>query len=427
MSAPWSARRDILIGLACLTLLLGGFGGWATLARITGAVIAEGRVEVAQNRQIVQHLEGGVVSALRVAEGDTVEAGQLLIQLDDSAMASERDIITAQLNEVIARRARLEAERDGRTTIDMPVRDAALQGGGADIAPMLALQSRLLDARRITREGARAQLEKRGAQIADQIAGLAAQRRSLSTQAALIAREKASQTILRNKGLTQESRLLAIQREEARLAGALGEVAAQIAQAEGRGTEITLEMLRLDAAYREEAITALDPLQARELELRARREALARRMHALSIGAPVRGVVHGLQVFAPGAVLRPAQPLLHIVPQDSPVIISARLRNTDIDLVHAGQPVRIRLPALDQQTTPEMDGRIARISPDIFIDEVTGQSHYTLRIIQTGERPPGAELLPGMPAQILIRTGDRSPLSLLVKPLTDYFARALRG
>ncbi len=431
MTNVWSARRPIAIGLIGLFLLVGGFGTWAACAGIAGAVIADGQVEVAQNRQVVQHLDGGVVASINVAEGDRVKVGQVLIRLDSSQLASELTIVENQLFEMIARRGRLEAERDGGETI---VFDPLLQevaDSHAVAQQLMDGQARLLDARRTTTNSEREQLKKRRAQVGDQIDGLTAQRDSLRIQADLIAQERSGQQILRDKGLTQVSRLLALQREEARLGGALGDLAAQTAQADGRMTEIDIELLRLEASLREEAIRALRDLHYRELELRERRAALASRLSRLNITAPVSGVVYGLEIFAPRSVLSPAQPALFIVPQDRPLVISARVRTTDIDLVFPGQKVTLRFSALDRRTTPELTGDVRQISADAFQDDATRNSFYRVRVTlpeaQLARLPEGAQLVPGMPVEVFFRTGDRTPIAFLVKPLTDYFARAFRS
>jgi len=427
----WPARRPIIIGMIGLSFLVGGFGTWATFAGIAGAVIAGGQIEVEQNRQIIQHPDGGVVSTIDVAEGDRVEVGQVLIRLDPMELASELTIVENQLFEMIARRGRLEAERDGGATI---VFDPLLQEIAASRAEALELmdgQARLLEARRTTSQNEREQLNKRRLQIGDQIGGLAAQQKSLRRQAELIAEERAGQQILRDKGLTQTSRLLALQREEASLGGTLGDLIAQTAQAEGRQTEIDIELLKLDASLREEAITTLRDLQYRELELREKRHALSSRLNRLDITSPVSGVVYGLEVFAPRSVLRPAQPALYIVPQDRPLVISARVRTTDIDLVFPGQEVTLRFSALDQRTTPELLGDVRQISPDAFEDEATRDTYYRVRITlsktQLARLPDGVTLVPGMPVEVFFQTGDRTPIAFLVKPLSDYFARAFRS
>ena len=435
LHAPWPARRETLIGIALLVVLIAGFGGWATLSTITGAVIAQGRVEVAQNRQVVQHPEGGVVADIVVAEGDSVRAGQVLIRLDPAPLRAQRAIVDARLAGALALRARLEAEHAGShsgASVGASTGAARIAADFADLAGMAQLaplQALLLDARRGARQGARAQLQSQRRQIDQELVGLAAQHRALAVQSALIDAEITAQQVLRDKGLTQESRLLALRREAARLAGALGEVTAQTAHAEARAADTALEQARRDAAHHEEVASALADIAAQEVELRAQRAALTDRLAALDIRAPVSGIVHGLEVFAPRAVLGPAQPLLHIVPQDGPVIVTARLRSVDGALVHPGQRVTLRLTALDRRSTPEAGGTIARVSPDTFMDDATRRSFYALRITpdQGGAEGASTALRPGMPVEILIRTGERTPLSLLTKPLTDYFTRALRG
>lgn len=427
----WSARRPLLIGSLALLLLVAGFGGWATLTNIAGAVIAHGQIEVDQNRQVVQHPDGGVVSAILVEEGQSVAAGDTLIRLDATLLQSQLTITENQLFELMARRGRLVAERDG---IEQIVFDPLLIEAAAhrpDAADLMEGQRRLLSARADTVRSETSQLGKRRAQIGDQIAGIAAQQASLSEQIALIAEERTSQQILLDKGLAQTSRLLALKREQARLTGTLGDLVAQKAQAEGRMTEIDIELVKLGAQRREEAITTLRDLQYRELELREKRASLSEQLSRLDIVSPVAGVVYGLQVFAPRSVLRAADPALHIIPQDRPLIITAKVNPTDIDQLHPGQDVILRFSALDQRRTPELIGQVERISADAFRDDATQMSYYRTRITigeaQRARLPDDVTLVPGMPVEAFIRTGDMTPIAYLTKPLTDYFARAFRG
>lgn len=429
--ADWSARRPLAMGLIALALLLGGTWAWAGTARLAGAIIAAGEVAVAQNRQIVQHPDGGVVDAIFAREGDRVAVGDVLLHLDPARLASQLTIAETQLIELMARRGRLEAERDERAEIAF---DPLLHDIGQDrpiAATLMAGQRRLLAARVETAGSETRQLGKRRGQITDQIAGITAQEAALGTQAALIAEERVTQRSLLDRGLTQASRLSALRREEARITGTLGELAAQKAQAESRITETEIELLKLRARRREEAITTLRDLHYRELELRERRAALQDRLTRLDIVAPIAGVIYDLRVFGPRAVLSPAEPILYIVPQDRPLVVSARVPADDIDLLHPGQDVILRLPALDRRTTPELSGRVAQISPDVFRDERTGGSFYRARVtLGRDERrrlAGGTALVPGMPVEVFFRTGDMTPLAYLVKPLSDYFARAFRG
>lgn len=430
MSGLYTPKRPIFVGLFALLLLVGGFGTWSAFANIAGAVISGGQVEVDQNRQIVQHPDGGVVGSIEVGEGDMVEAGDVLVRLDQTTLASQLNIAESQLFEIIARRGRLEAERDGGKTIVFDPLLAQTAQDSASIRDLMDGQTRLLDARRETKARESEQLGKRRVQITDQIEGIVAQSEALSRQLDLIEEELVGQQDLLDRGLAQASRVLALRREEARLAGTLGQLEADKAQAEGRRTEIDIEILKLDAELREEAIAGLRDLQFRELELREERLALLERISRLDIVAPVSGAVYGLTVHAPRAVLRSAEPVLFLVPQDRPLVINANVDPVHVDQLFVGQEVTLRFSALDQKRTPELLGELTGISADTFQDEVTGVRFYRAEVALSAEErarlDPDVELRPGMPVEVFIRTDDRTPIGYLVKPLADYFARAFR-
>ncbi|TYB82011.1 HlyD family type I secretion periplasmic adaptor subunit [Maritimibacter fusiformis] len=435
MSAPtpqpaWSARRPLILGLVAILVLVCGFGTWATTTRISGAIVAPGAIEVEQNRQVVQHLDGGVVASIEVHEGDRVRKGQVLIRLDAEDVASELTIVESQLFELMARRGRLEAERDEARDISFAPELLSLAETNPDVAAMLEGNRRLFRQRRDNLWSSVEQLEKRAAQIASQIGGIAAQREALEEQARLIAEELVSQQALLEKGLTQASQVLALRREQARLVGTLGEVTATGAQAEGRITEIEIEITRIEAQRREDASEDLSTLEGRELELAERRRALRQQLDRLVIRAPVSGAVHAMQVFGEDAVIRPAEPVLFIVPQDRPLIIGVRVAPIHVDQIHIGQPVILRFSAFSSRATPELTGTVLSVSPDALTDDATGQRFYRARIeIAEGEAdklPEGTVLIPGMPVEAYLRTGDRSPIAYLVKPLADYFNKALR-
>jgi HlyD family secretion protein len=420
----------MIVGLTGLVLLVGGFGTWAAVTQISGAVIAGGQIVVDQNRQVVQHPDGGVVAAIEVDEGDTVEAGQVLLRLDPTALRSQLAITENQLFELQARRGRLEAERDERDEITFPDLVSEVAARNGEVADLLDGQTRLLTARNETVASEISQLEKRRGQINNQIKGIAAQQAAMDEQLALIEEELTDQQSLLDRGLAQASRVLALQREQSRMLGQLGELAAQVAQSEGRITEIDIEVLKLGTRRREEAITTLRDLQFRELELLEERRALIEQTSRLDITAPVSGVVYGLQVFALRSVIRPADPILYVVPQDRPLIINAQVEPTDIDKIYVGQEVTLRFSALDQRTTPELVGQVMQISADAFQDDNTQRSYYRAEIaLSEGQRerlPQDVTLIPGMPVEAFIRTADRTPLAYLTKPLTDYFAKAFR-
>lgn len=422
-------RPYILSGFATLALLLGGFGLWSVSSQISGAVVATGQIEVDQSRQIVQHPDGGVVETVAVREGQAVAAGELLLRLDGSAMQSELDIVETQLFEAMSRRARLEAERDDAPAILTPAELADAAARDPDIAELLDGQSRLFEARRDTLLKQIEQLGKRAEQARAQTDGIEAQRVAGERQLDLIRSELDDTRSLMEKGLAQMSRVTALEREEAGLMGQLGELAALRARTEGQITEIELESLRLAAARREEANEQLRDVTSAELELRERYRALAERIARLEIRAPVSGLVLGLRVTTPRAVIRPADPVLYLVPQDRPLVISVRVSPYNVDEVHLDQDVRLVLPGVQGRLMPEITGRVSVVSADAFTDDTTGQSFYRAEILLDPSemaKLEGQPLLPGMPVEAFIQTGDRTPLAYLLQPLTDYFRRAFR-
>ncbi|MGR3465916.1 HlyD family type I secretion periplasmic adaptor subunit [Limimaricola sp.] len=426
--SAWSAARPLVLGFTALIVLLGGFGVWATTSEISGAVVASGRIEVDQNRQVVQHPDGGVVDEILVDEGDEVEAGQMLIRLDPEELRSELAVVEGQLLEVLARRARLEAERDD--TDELVFAPLLLETDNEVASELMEGQSRLLEAQFESEQQQADQLARQREQIEDQVVGIESQREATSRQLELIEQELADQQSLLDQGLAQATRVLGLQRQQAELAGRLGELSASAAQAGGRLAEIEIEILRLSSTRRQEAIRQLRDLQFNEIELSNRRRALLTQLDRLDIRAPVGGIVYGLTVFTPRSVIRPADPVLYIVPQDRPLVIATQVQPTDIDQLHLGQEVILRLPAFDQRRTPELTGEVVQISADAFEDEGRAVSYYRTEIrLSEGEierLPEDMTLIPGMPVEAFIRTGARTPLAYLVKPLSDYFARAFR-
>lgn len=428
--AQWSVRGPLIVGFICILVLFGGFGLWAVLARIDGAIVVSGQVQVEQNRQVVAHRDGGEVASVKVSEGDLVEAGQLLLQISGRELVSTLAITEGQLFEAMARAARLQAERDEADEIVFAPELLDRAQTDNDVARLIAGQLDLFTARRLTAQKEIEQLGKRRAQITAQIAGFMAQRSALEQQLALIDEDLVSQEALLKRGLTQQSSVNALRREQVGTAGQIGSLTAAMAQAESQGTETELQILKLSSDRRESAITALRDIQARSLELRQQRENLQERLKRLDVRAPLSGVVYDLSVFGAGAVVTSAQPLLFIVPQDRPLVVAARVSPIHVDKVYPGQPVRLRFSTFDSRTTPEINGSVTKISADAFIDDATRTSYYLVEIrINEDQRsllPAGSVLIPGMPVETYMSTGERSPLAYLTKPLTDYFVRAFR-
>lgn len=425
----WSIRGPVTLGFVTLALLVGGFGAWSMLATLSGAIVAPGRIEVELNRQIVQHPDGGVVAGIEVTEGASVAAGDVLIRLDGTLLRSDRAVLQGQQNELSARRARLLAERDGLDTPAFPAGLSTLAATDPAVAELMDGQTRLFTARLDTFTTTTEQLRRRIGQIASQIEGVDAQRTAMESQLRLIRDELKSQQALLAKGLAQASTVLALEREEARLLGQQGELTASRAQSEGRITEIELEIARIAGSRIEEAEDELRNIGPSLMEVSEKLRAVDERISRLDIRAPVAGIVLGLSVTTPRAVVRPADPVLYIVPQDRPLVIAAQIPPIHVDQVHVGQPVELVFSAFSSRTTPHLKGKVSVVSADAFTDQATQASYYRAEILlDEGEiaRLDGQELMPGMPVDAFIQTEARTPMAYLLKPFTDYFSRAFR-
>ncbi len=423
-----SARRAVILGFATLVALVGGFGLWSVTATISGAIVAPGRIEVEQNRQVVQHPDGGVVAEILVTEGARVSVGAPLIRLDGTAVISELAIVEGQFFELQARKARLSAERDGAPLMTFPPDLLAEAKDRADIADLMQGQERLFTARAQTLSQTAQQLEKQRAQTLAQIQGLTAQSASVDRQLALIDQELADARILLEKGLAQAPRVLALEREAAKLSGQGGELVAAKAQAESRVTESELQVLRLHSQRREDAATQLRDIDSALREVAERRLALQDRVARLDICAPASGTVLGLQITTPRAVIRAADPLAYIVPQDRPLVIAAQISPLNIDEVQVGQAVQLRFPTFSGRTTPDLTGVVSILSADALTDSVTNSAYYRADITLSPEEAGrlGHPLLPGMPVEAFFQTTPRTPMAYLIKPFADYFVRAFR-
>lgn len=425
----WSVRRPMILGVVTSLVLVTGTVGWGMMTSITGAIVTSGSLEVDQHRQVVQHADGGTVQDILVTEGTTVKSGDVLMTLDGTLLKSELTIVETQFYEILARRGRLEAERDDKRTIEFPAELIEAAARDPEVAALMEGQQRLFEARAETLTKQMEQLGKRSAQTQSLIEGIDAQRAALTTQVGLIAEELASQQELLQKGLAQVSRVLALQREEARLAGQVGELTASRAQAEGRITETEIEILRMSAARREEASTQLRDIGYRELELAERRRALIERISRLEMRAPVSGIVLNLRVTTPRAVIRPADAVMFIIPQDRPLVIATRVPTVHIDQVRIGQEAKVVFSAFSMRTTPEVYGVVTKVSADVLTDEATQMPYYRAEIeLKPGELAKLGDviLVPGMPVEAFIRTDERTPVQFLTKPFTDYFNRAFR-
>ncbi len=427
---PFKASVPLLVGFGTILLLLGGFTYWAARAQIDGAVVASGRMVVERNRQAVQHLTGGIVEEILVQEGDSVTEGDLLLRLDPTLALSELKIVEGQLYELMARRGRLEAERDEADEIVFDPRLIERAKHDPDVDALMKGQQNLFEARAETLQSAITQLRNQRQQLEEQILGITAQLTATDRQITLVGKEMVSQQTLLDQGLAQSSRVLALQREDARLAGAIGDLTARRAQALERKAELTIQELQYRGNRREEAITVLRDLQYNELEMAERSRALQTQLEQMEIRAPTSGVVYDLKVYGRKSVVRPADALLFLVPQDRALVIEAQIDPINVTDVYVSQDVILRFSSFDMRETPDLFGKVTHVSPDAFTDAQTGRTFYRVEINLPKEElsklTAEQTLIPGMPVDTFIRTGEHSPLTYLTSPLTRYFNKAMR-
>ena len=421
----WNPRKPMTIGFLSIGLLLGTTTAWAVNARISGAVIASGAIQLESNQQVVQHAFGGVVGQIAARNGDVVQAGDVLVRLDDTYLASDLLSITAQLAEIDIRKARLAAERDGLTEVDLSRQPAeTLPSANLVQGEQTLFQTRLRNYR-----GELKQLDEQINQAHLQIIGLDAQLEALEAQMVLVTADLTTGEELLSKGLIATARVTALKKEYVQVKGQIGSLSASKARLRGQISAFEIEAMRLTTQRREEAIVTLRELEYMEIDLQARKRAIEKKLESLEIKSPVAGVVHDSKVFTEHAVISPAQAIMQIVPQDQQLVVKSRIQTMHIDDVYLGQNASIRFVSFDHRSTPELFGYISKISPDVFFDEVTGLSYYQAEITpreQEIEKLGAQKLMPGMPVETFIRTAERSPLSYLTKPLMDYFYRAFR-
>lgn len=421
--------RGLVLGSVAIAVVIAALVAWSILTTISGAVVGTGRIVVDQDRQVVQHPDGGVISKINVKDGDVVRAGDVLIEIDGTTLKNELAVIDAQYFELRARRGRLEAESSLESEIKFPEDLVDRTEEDSRYKELTARQSSLFEARRDTMLASLDQLATQSSQIDAQVDGIDAQLESLKEQLRLIGEELADQEKLLKKGLTQVPRVLALQREAASLGGQIGEAEGSRAQSKVRQSEIDLSRSRLQAQYRETAENNLQELTYKELELTERRSGLLERIGRLEVRAPASGAVYQLKYTTPNAVIVPAAPIMYLVPQDRPLLIQTQIAVADIDQISLGQRTLLRFSVFSARSAPELYGTVSNISPDALTDEVTQLPYYRVDIdLPSGELEKlGAHtILPGMQVEVFIQTGERTPLSYLIKPLADYFAKAMR-
>lgn len=423
-----AVRKPVAIGLLILLIAFGGFGTWAAVAPLDSAAIAPGTVVVHSSRQTVQHLEGGIISDLKVKEGSTVTQGDVLIVLDPTKAQANVDLLTGQYLTALGQRARLLAERDGAAAISFPP-ELSDQADNPQARDIMAGQINVFESRRTALTGQENIIRKRQDQLTRQIGALNAQVDSGERQLDLIREEIGDVQTLVNKGLERKARLLGLQRQEADISGEIGEKTGMIARAEQEISELEFQLIDLKNQHLNEVVEQLHQTESELYDLKERldtaRDTLARTL----IRAPRSGQVVDLQYHTPGGVIAPGADILDIVPSDDTLIIETRVSPTDIDEVHIGMAAEVQLSAYSRRSVPPVHGRLIGLSADRLTDPQTGMPYYLGQV----EVDPGqiedledVELIPGMPAEVMLRTGQRTPLEYLIDPMIRSMNRAFR-
>ena len=423
-----SIRLHLIIGLAIVVVLAGGLGGWASTAEISGALIAPGQIVVESNVKKVQHPTGGVVGEVLARDGDLVKAGQVVVRLDDTVTKANLAIVTKNLDGLLARAARLQAEQQGLDKIAFP-KPLLDRANDPDVKTIIASETKLFEVRVNGRIGQKAQLRERITQLNEEIAGLTAQEKAKDQEIALVEKELAGVRTLYDQHLVQISRLTTLERDAARLNGERAQYIASKAQAKGKITETELQIIQVDKDMVSDVSKDLREANDKIGEYVERKVTAEDQLRRTDIRAPQDGMVLQSTVHTVGGVITAGDAIMTIVPQTDDLRVEAKVNPQDIDKLQIGQKTLLRLSAFNQRTTPELNGVVTRVSPDVTTDQRTGQSYYTIRVSMPPEeiaRLGEARLIPGMPVEAFVQTGDRTMLSYLIKPLSDQLMRAFR-
>lgn len=420
-------KRRSRLGTSALVLFIGIGGAWSMTATLHGAVTAAGRFVVASDVKKIQHPNGGVVASLPVQEGQHVEAGDIVLRLEDTLPRANYQIVARQLDESAVKSVRLIAERDGAPDYALPP-ELAARSNDPLLSGIVASEQRLFEVRRSARDGQRSQLRKRIAQLSDEIGGLRAQQAAKQREAGIIAKELVGVEELYRRNLVQLSRLSALQRDQASIEGQIGQFQAGVAQAQGKIAETELQIIQIDEDQRAEASKQLSEIQAKAGELTERMASAKLQLRQVDLRSPVTGTIHQLAVHTVGGVLQPGEAAMLIVPGEDAIQLDTQIQPGDIDLVSVGQRARVKVLAGNAATNPDIHGSVLRIGADATRDERRNQSFYTLRIElprEQVERLP-VKLIAGMQAEVFIETGPRRPLDFLLKPFRTHLDRVFR-
>lgn len=424
-----SLGRLAILGYGVTVALVGGLGVWAATTEVAGAIVATGSIVVEAGAQHVQHSEGGIVREILVENDQLVEAGQLLLRLDGTALEASLAVVRAQLDDALARRMRLVAEVEGQTSMKRPS-DVPGWVPSVGFNELFSQQGRLLLSRSASLSGQKAQLQEQVTQIEEQIEGLVAQRGALSDQLTVLEDEWRDLSRLLEDGLTEAGRVNANKNQRAGMRGEIARIEADIAAARASTTERRMRSTQLDDEFRAGVLEELQQVNVSVAELLQQEIAAEDKLRRLEVRAPQAGAVHESKIRTVGGVVAAGDTLMLIVPGSSEILVDARVSPMDVDSVRSGQPVTLRLSSLDARLTPELTATVEGISPLTSVDPATGAPYYTVRVAVPPEElvdlAAGTRLVPGMPAEVFIETGDRTVLAYLAKPLIDQVMHTFR-
>jgi HlyD family secretion protein len=421
-------RRGLRRGMLIICVLVLGLGTMAATLPMTGAVIAPGSVSVATFVKQIAHPFGGVVAEVRVRDGDRVSAGQVLLRFDDRVSQANADLTGESLDQLLARSARLIAERDALGRIVFPA-ILLSRSGDPNIAALMRGEEVAFQLRRAARQGQSRQIEQKIAETNAEIAGLRAQGSSYSQQAELIGQELAVQRGLFEKKYTTLDRLNALERAAVSISASADSARSGAAGAQARIAELRAQAVSLGQEARSAAAGELMEVQARIADLRRQKVAADDAYHRSTIRAPYSGVVDKLVYRTIGAVVPPGDTIMEIVPDRDRLVVEVRLPVTQIDQVREGQAAILRFSAFSAQTTPELRGAVNHVSADRTVEKETGMAYYRATITLSDaelRRLGGLKLRPGMPVEAFVQTEERTMLSYIIRPLRDQLNRAFR-
>jgi membrane fusion protein, type I secretion system len=425
-------RRRMMLGVGLLALMFGAGGYWMATAPLNAAANAPGMVSADSQNKTIQHLEGGIIKAILVEEGSKVEAGQVLVQLDDTRANANYNLVMGQLWAALALDARLTAERDGAAAVTFAPELLAKRADPA-VATIMQTETRLFASRRDSLAGEAAILRQRITQYDEETAGLQAQLAAIDQQIGFIRDETQDTTYLVGKGLAPKPKLLALQRTASQLNGQRGQAVALMARARQNIGELTLQIEQLSADRLNEIVDSLREVEGQIADLQQNRLAAEDTLERLAIRAPQPGTVVRLLFHTVGGVVAPGTPVLEFVPRDDKLIVEARLKPEDIGFVHVGMPAEVRVHAYNQRRLPLILGKVTYVSADRLMekqsDKAGEQAYYLTRVEVDPESVaalPGAKLYPGMATDVVIETGERTALDYLLTPITTSLRKAFR-